>query len=154
MATINSILTHLKPLDTTPELETASGTLPIYILFTNPTATLSAVRTVAAYASDLNAEIEVFVPQLVPYSLPLDHPPVPTEWLERRFSALFSGFQITVQICLCRDRMEGIRTMLPAKSTIVIGASGRWWAFRERRLAKDLRRQGQGVILCVTRKHA
>ena len=153
MDAINSVLS-LKPLGTAPETETACGKLFIHVLFTNLAATLRAVRAASVYASDLNAEIEVFVPHVVPYPLSLDNAPVPATWMERRLSALFSAFQINIQICLCRDRMEALRMKLPAKSIIVIGASRRWWAFQERHMANKLRRQGYRVILCVGRTHA
>src|ERR1700730_10274307 len=106
MDAINSVLSRLKPLGTTPAPDTGCGKFFRYVLFTNLAATLRAVRAASVYASDLRAEIEVFVPHVVPYPLSLDNAPVPATWMERRLSALFSTFQINIQICLCRDRME------------------------------------------------
>ena len=54
------------------------------------------------------------VPQVVPYPLPLESPPVLIDWNERRFRVIAdeSPVETTVRIYLCRDRLETLTAVL------------------------------------------
>jgi hypothetical protein len=126
--------------------------LNISVVFTSVDATLTALKEAARLAANLSAHITLLVPQVVPYPLPLETPPVLLDWNERRFRVIAAESQVetTVQIYLCRDRLEALGVVLFPGSVVVIGARKRWWPTRERRLARQLRRSGHEVILTET----
>jgi hypothetical protein len=86
---------------------------------------------------------------VVPYPLPLEHPPVAAEFTERALSQLASGqeLEVTIKVYLCRDRNETIRRALTPDSFVVIGTQKRWWLNRDKMLARLLRRDGHSVIV-------
>jgi hypothetical protein len=123
--------------------------LNISVVFTSVDATLTALRTAARLASSLSAQITLLVPQVVPFPVPLESPPVLLDWNERRFRVIAAESQVetTVQIYLCRDRLDALQIVLLPRSIVVIGARRRWWPTPERRLARHLRRSGHEVIV-------
>lgn len=62
--------------------------LNIAVGFTSVEATLAALRRAGLLASSLGARITLHVPQLVPYPLPLERPPVLLDWNQRRFRVI------------------------------------------------------------------
>src|SRR4051812_46801530 len=70
-----------------PERETASR-LNIAVIFTSVESTLAALRQAGRLAASLGARITLLVPQVVPYPLPLESPPVLLDWNERRFRVI------------------------------------------------------------------
>ena len=58
------------------ETEEAERRLNISVIFTSVEATLAALKKAGALASSLGARITLVVPQVVPYPLPLESPPV------------------------------------------------------------------------------
>src|SRR5215472_12916665 len=113
-----------------------------------PAATVAALRMVDALARQLGASVRMLVPQVVPYPLTLQSPPILLDFSEQRFReiALESGVGTMVQIYLCRDKLETLKSVLAARSVVVIGGRKRWWPTAESRLARKLRRVGQEVI--------
>lgn len=103
-------------------------------------------------AENLSARITLLVPQVVPFPLPLQSPPVLLDWNERRFRVIANETPVvtTVQIYLCRDRIEALRTVLRPHSIVVVGGRKRWWPTRESRLARYLRQRGHEVIFSTT----
>src|ERR1017187_5521166 len=77
----------------------------VFVLFTTVPETLHALRTAAGLASDLNARIEILVPEIVPYPLPLDRPAVDRMFLENRYRTVVQqeGIRTDIRICLCRE---------------------------------------------------
>jgi hypothetical protein len=133
-----------------PARSTESGSrLNIAVVFTSVDATLAALREAAKLAGSLSAHITLMVPQVVPYPLPPQNPPVLLDWNERRFHVIAadSPVETSVRIYLCRDRLEALRIVLHPRSIVVIGARRRWWPTPERRLARQLRRLGHEVIV-------
>jgi hypothetical protein len=122
--------------------------LNISVVFTSVDPTLAALRKAGQLASRLSARITLIVPQVVPYPLPLASPPVLLDWNEKRFRVIAetSPVETTVQIHLCRDPVEMLKSALAARSLVVIGGRGRWWMSREKSWARTLRRAGHEVI--------
>ena len=131
-----------------PSTTEADVKLNISVVFTSVEATLSALKEAGALATRLGAQITLLVPQVVPYPLALETPPVLIEFNERRFRPIASQSPVetTVRIYLCRDGLETLMSVLSPGSIVVIGGKKRWWPTRERRLAGQLRRAGHEVI--------
>ena len=135
-----------------PPVEEAGQRLNIAVVFTSVEATLAALKEAGALASSLGARITLLVPQVVPYPLALETPPVLIEFNERRFRLIASQSPVetTVQIYLCRDGMETLTNVLSPGSIVVIGAQKRWWPTREKKMARQLRRVGHEVVFKET----
>jgi hypothetical protein len=132
----------LHPRKTRPGLE-------ISVVFTSVEWTLAALKKAGALASSLGGRITMVVLQVVPYPLPIESPPVLTDWNEKRFGVIAneSVVETTVRIYLCRDRLEALNSVLGARSIVVLGGRKRWWPTAEARLARQLSRSGHEVIL-------
>ena len=132
-----------------PDAGDREARLNISVIFTSVESTLSALNRAGALASSLGARITLLVPQVVPFPLPLESPPVLLDWNEKRFRVIAdeSPVDTTVQIFLCRDRLEALTSVLRASSIVVVGAAKRWWPTAEARLARKLRKAGHEVIV-------
>src|SRR5207247_196821 len=88
--------------------EEADQRLNISVVFTSVESTLAALKAAADLANSLGARIMLVATQLVPYPLPLESPPVLVEFNENRFRVIArqSPVETSVQIYLCRDRLE------------------------------------------------
>jgi len=131
------------------ETEEAERRLNISVIFTSVEATLAALKKAGTLASSLGARITLVVPQVVPYPLPLESPPVLLDWNERRFRVIAgeSPVETTVRLYLCRDSVETVKSALSPRSVVVVGGRKGWWrSTREKRLARKLRRAGHEVI--------
>jgi len=126
--------------------------LNVAVVFTTVASTLAALKKAGTLATELNTHITVLVPQVVPYPLPLESPPVLLEWNERRIRVMAeeSPVETTVKLYLCRDRLAALLTALQPRSVVVIGGHKRWWPTSETRLARKLRSAGHEVILAET----
>jgi hypothetical protein len=135
-----------------PELEERDPSVNISVLFTSLCATLAALKRAGELAHSLGVRLTLLAPQIVPFPLPLESPPVLLDWNEHRFSAIAqkSPVETTVRIYLCRDRMETLASVLRPHSIVVVGARERWWPTAEERMARKLRRAGHEVILTST----
>jgi hypothetical protein len=132
-----------------------SRPLEVYVLFTDITATLSALRTAAQLAQGLAARIRLLLIETVPYPLPLDAPRRNVRFLGRQFRTLVESCPAATasrsvpteaEILLCRDAFDAIRRRLPQESVIVIGKRSSWWPQSEDRLAGKLRSAGHHVV--------
>jgi hypothetical protein len=121
----------------------------VEVIFTSIRATVAALKHAGALAARLGARIRLVVPQIVPYPLPLNKPPVARDFNERRFRALAneSAVETTVHVYLCRDQKAMLSSLLKPHSLIVIGGYKRMWPGVEKRLARKLRRSGHEVVL-------
>lgn len=133
-------------------VEEAEPRLNIHVVFTSVEATLVALRKAGELANRLAARITLVVPQVVPHPLPLESPPVLLDWNERRFRVIAEESQVemTVQIYLCRDRVQTLCALIKPRSVVVLGGRKGWWPTAETRLARKLRRAGHDVILVET----
>ena len=132
-----------------PEVEDRGPRLNISVIFTSVESTLKALKKAGALATRLGARITLLVPQIVPYPLPLESPPVLIDWNERRFRVIAdeSPVETTVRIYLCRDRLETLASVLNSGSIVVLGSRKKWWPTAEARLAGRLRKAGHEVIV-------
>jgi hypothetical protein len=127
--------------------------LEVVVMFTDVPGTLKALKTAAELAHNLNGRIRVLAPQVVPYPLPLESPPVSTEFNQRRFQTLASEGSAPVKIdtrvesCLCRDRDDAVCQALEPEALVVMGMHQSWWPSAEKALAKKLRSKGHHVIV-------
>ena len=135
-----------------PQAKDREARLNITVLFTSVESTLNALRRAGELASSLGGRITLLVPQVVPFPLPLESPPVLLDWSEKRFRVIASQSPVetAVQIFLCRDRLETLASVLSSGSLVVVGAPRRWWPTAEARLARRLRKSGHEVILAET----
>jgi hypothetical protein len=126
--------------------------LNIAVISTNVGATVAALKRAGSLAESLGARITLVVPQIVPYPLPLESPPVLLEFQEKRFREIASEspVEIRVQLYLCRDELEMLRTVLKPHSLVVVGGRKRFWPTREKSLARKLHRAGHEVIYTET----
>ncbi len=135
-----------------PSTTEADQKLSIAVIFTSVESTLAALKEAGTLASSLGARITLLVPQVVPYPLPLESPPVLLEFNERRFRLIASQSPVetTVRIYLCRDGLEILTHVLSPGSIVVIGGQKRWWPTREKKLARQLRQAGHEVFFTET----
>src|ERR1700736_2026405 len=85
-----------------PISEGADQQLNIAVIFTSVESTLAALKEAGNLANSLGARITLVVPQVVPYPLPLETPPVLLEFNEHRFRVIAneSLVETSVQIYL------------------------------------------------------
>jgi hypothetical protein len=129
--------------------------LNVAVAFTSPDATLTAMKEAGRLAQSLDARITLVVPQVVPYPLPLETPPVLVEFNENRFRAMASQSPVetSVQIYLCRDRFETLKSVLKPGSIVVLGghkSRWMWWPTKDEILARQLLRAGYEVLFKET----
>ena len=127
------------------------GQLEVNVIFTDPQATVAALKTAGSFARDLGACIRVRAAISVPYALPLDKPPVSVPFTERLLFDLVrrmeqADFEPTIHLYLCRDQIETLLQVLTPNSLVVIGGRKRWWPTAERRMARALRSRGHRVV--------
>jgi hypothetical protein len=123
--------------------------LPVFVIFTSINRTLKALEKANQLAKPLQTGIVILAIQMVPYSLPLDEPPVPFEFVVRRLEEMADQFPEKTKISayLCRDPMEALKSVLKHNCPVVMGIRKRWWPTRDERLARKLRHAGYDVIL-------
>jgi hypothetical protein len=130
----------------------AEKRLRICVVFTSIEGTMAALRTAGTLARRLGGHITLMVPEVVPFHLPLNEPPVLHDWNERRFRVLAAGCPVetSVRFYLCRDRYETLAQALEPHSLVVMCERKRWWPSSESRLARRMRSLGHEVILTET----
>src|SRR5215471_7640714 len=114
---------------TIPRSEDTDQRLNISVIFTSVESTLAAMRKAGSLASSLGARITLLAPQIVPYPLPLESPPVLLEFNERRFRVIAneSPVETSVHVYLCRDKLQALTSALRRGSIVVLGGRKRWW---------------------------
>jgi len=126
--------------------------ISISVIFTSVNRTLKALARARELARPVGADIRIVAVQIVPYPLPLDRPPVPFEFVVRRFEEMTNHHmpKTPVSAYLCRDPVEALKQVLDPKSLVLIGFRKRWWPTGDERLARKLRRAGYEVLLVET----
>jgi hypothetical protein len=120
----------------------------VVIPFTTPELTLAALRH-AGVCTDLNVHVSLVDIQVVPFSCPMDQPPINREFSEQRLRDLFAqtGLPGTTAVVYTRDWLEGYRQALEATSLVILATKKRWWRTREQKLARALQTAGHRVML-------
>jgi hypothetical protein len=123
--------------------------ISVFVVFTSIDWTLKAVEKAREVAKPLGANIVVLAIQVVPFPLPLDAPPVPMEFVLRRFEEKASDLleRTKVSAYLCRDPLVALQRILNPNCLVVMCIRRKWWPTRDERLARKLRRAGYDVIL-------
>jgi hypothetical protein len=121
----------------------------ITVVFTSVESSVAALKKAGSLADSLGARITLVVPQLVPYPLPLDNPPVQSEWNENRLEALASACPVetSVVIYLCRDRLRMLKSVLQSGSIVVVGCRNSARRASDMTLARELQDLGHVVML-------
>ena len=122
-----------------PQMNTP--TLEINVVFTSADSTRQTINTAARLAADLGVRVRLIVPQVVPYPIPLDNPPVPDEFSAEKFRqiAADAGVESEVDIRYCRDRTVMLKETLKPGAIVVMA---------DNRLASKLRSNRNHVLLC------
>ena len=152
-AAIQKILVPATGLPFRPEAEDAHRRLNISVVFTSVESTLAALKEAGNLADSLGGRITLLVPQVVPYPLALEAPPVLADFSEKRFRVIarHSLVETNVQIYLCRDKIRMLISVLKPRSIVVLGGRKRWWCpTRDEILAHELRQAGHEVIFRQT----
>jgi hypothetical protein len=98
--------------------------LEITVVFTTVEATRDALKKAELLASDLGARIRLIVPQVIPYPVSLDTPPVQCQFVEEEFRALVAdpAVETKVDIRYCRDRWLMLKDALEPGAIVVLPA--------------------------------
>src|SRR5262245_20254046 len=107
------------------------GRMEVNVIYTNPAGTLAALAAVGHLAQNLRARIRLLAPVAVPVQLPLERSSVPYATLEKELWDLASKgvhgpVDTSVQLYLCRDKLETLGQVLRPNSLVVIGGK-HWW---------------------------
>jgi len=132
-----------------PGTDQGEGKLEIAVLFTSAGATLPAIEAAATLMKGLDGRLSLIAAQTVPYPLPLDQPPISLTFNRQRLLeiATHSPVEMSVHLCVCRCRSATLLSLLRPGSLLLIGTRKTWWPTWERKLAKELRRDGLDVVL-------
>ena len=135
---------------------TGPSRITIFVLFTGVRKTLDALWSAGRLARDLDVHIEIIVPEIVPYPLPLDEPPVLRSFRNHRYRTIVeqAGIDTSIHVCLCREPREAVDRLLNPGSIVVLGTRHRWWPTREYRFGRWLRTKGYHVIFAGARSGA
>jgi hypothetical protein len=123
-----------------------------FVIYTSANRTLKALEKASEMVKPAGGRVEVVALQVVPFQLPLNHPPVCFELVIRHFKEMAEQLPVdmTIHAYLCREPWAALKKILSPNAPIVIGVRKRWWPTSEERLARKLRRAGYHVILVET----
>jgi hypothetical protein len=120
----------------------------VYVVFTSIDETLRAVRVARGLARAMRSRVVLIHFRAVAFAAPLEQPgglsPVETDAFRRRLEA--DGGDVTVRVCLCRDVLGAIRSMLREPSLVVIGGGRHLWQTGSDRWRRVLEAQGHLVV--------
>lgn len=120
----------------------------VFVVFTSTAATHTALEKADGIAKFIGSGIALLAIQTIPYPLPMDGSTLPVEFLLDRFDTMAGGHpEMRMFICLCRDRLQALKSILSYNSPVVFGISKRIWPTREEKLARKLHRAGYAVIM-------
>jgi len=132
--------------------------LEVNVIHTDPRETASALGFATRMAHNLGACIRIRAAVPVPLQLQLDQSLISVQFMERLLCDLARRFgagvdEKTVQVYLCRDRIETLLRILRPHSVVVIAGRRRWWQTPASRLAQALRDNGHDVVFVRPEKH-
>jgi hypothetical protein len=131
------------------KLRSGGGELRVFVPYTSPELTQSALAEAAVLVKNLDARITLFAVQIVPFPLPLDRPDVPRGFLEQKLMAIAAEVEahVIAQVIYARDLDLGIEQVLPPNSLIVMATKKTWWPTSGAKLARALVAAGHNVAL-------
>lgn len=131
-----------KPASPNPEIV-------VNVIYTDLQGTLAALRSAEALARQLHARITLLAAHSVPYSLPINKPPLSLEFARQRLVDLTRQGKLhtSIRVYVCRDRTLCLTHALCSRSLVVMGAKRSWWPTREAKLVKQLESAGHHIVL-------
>jgi hypothetical protein len=123
--------------------------LALSVVATTEAGTRAALLAADDLGVGLVPHIVLWVPHVVPYAQPLDHPADDVTFTATRFRTLAEEIaaDVFVRVCVCRSDAAGLEAILPRDDVVLVGgASRRWWQTREQRLAQRLAAHGYSVL--------
>jgi len=114
--------------------------LAIHVVATSDRETVAALRQAATFAAGLNMRLLLVAPLVVPYGVDLDRPPVSPKFRGAKMLRFIAeaGVDAGVHVVLCRDRMEGLKSVLGTHALVISG---------EKKLARELVKRGHQVLV-------
>jgi hypothetical protein len=122
--------------------------LQIFVIYTKFHEAVAALHAAERLAQQLGALVRLVMPYEVSYKLPLDRPPVLTNFLRAQLAdaAAHAAVDVEGHVCLCRDKRDALKSLMPPNSLVVIGGKNGWWPSESRRLARHFQKLGHHVI--------
>jgi hypothetical protein len=138
--------------DVKPQTIGSGSGSPVFVVVTSIDHTLKALEKASQLAEPLQSRIEILAVEEVPFALPLDNPPVSSEYLVRHLEEMAARFPQPIKISayLCRDQLEALTRVLNRNCPVVMGVRKRWWPTHDEKLARKLCSAGYNVILVET----
>jgi hypothetical protein len=134
-----------------PEVQKDStrSDLRVVVLYRTPELTKEALQYGAKLGSGLSVNFRLVEIEVVPFPCPLNQPTIDPTFARGRLEKLAeeSGLPIRAELVYARDREEALNRLLGAASVVLIPVKGVWRQFSERRLMRNLIKQGHDVIL-------
>jgi hypothetical protein len=137
----------------------ATDALPVEVnvIHTDPRCTATALEFAARMARNLGVCIRIRAVVSVPLQLPMDQSLISVQFMERLLCDLARKFgagvdEKTVQVHLCRDRIEALLRVLKPHSLVVVAGRKRWWPTPATRLTQALRDNGHDVVFVRVEK--
>jgi hypothetical protein len=114
--------------------------LAIHVVFTSERETVTALRQAATLAAGLDACLLLIAPQVIPWAAEIDRPPVSPEFIAAKMLRITeqAGVEAGVRVVLCRDRIEGLESVLGKNAVVIAG---------EKKLASQLTKRGHQVLV-------
>jgi len=124
----------------------------VYVVHTSIEDTLAAVTVADRLATAMSVPLTLVHFRAVPYQLPVDVPvgvsPVETDGFVARLRD--EGFDVRVQVLLCRDERQTIPLAFKRHSLIVLAGRHRRWPTQVERLRRWLEAAGHFVVFVDT----
>jgi len=126
----------------------------VKVICTSRRDTRLALNEAARLCRDSAHEIQLIVPVVVPYCVPIDAPVVPVTFTADWISKLLQRFdhKVRVTVCPCRDTRIGLLKNVAQSDLVLIGGAKYWWRSRAQRLADWLDKQGINVLFITTNR--
>jgi len=122
--------------------------LQIIIPFRDSKLTKVALKHAVRFVDGTDSRVLLVDVQIVPYGVPLDHPPCDLQPVERRLKHLAKdcALPVSVEVVYARDWERGFRCVLAPGAIVLLPIYMSWWTTREKRLAARLRKLGHPVV--------
>jgi len=127
----------------------------VYVVHTSIEDTLAAVTVADRLARAMSVPLTLIHFRAVPYQLPIDVPaglsPIETDAFVARLRD--EGFDVRVQVLLCRHERQTIPMAFKRHSLIVLAGRHRPWPTQVERLRRWLEAAGHFVVFVDTSEH-
>jgi len=127
--------------------------LEIVVLFTSVELADAALKKAEELAAGLEVKIRLVRAQIVPYSLPVEKPPISLDHLINELETISRSCsqEVVGQIVLARNLEAVLRTALKPHSIVVLASHRRLWRTKEEHLKNLCVKDGHEVVLCYAR---